>query len=66
MKYIFKFNEAFLPEDKKKAITTIISYITKNSNIDLHISNVASAIMTDLIFNGKLDELKNIFTVSSD
>ena len=36
MKYIFKFNEAFLPEDKKKAITTIISYITKNSNIDLY------------------------------
>jgi len=39
MKHINKFeifNEAFLQEDKKKAIDTIVSYITKNSNVDLY------------------------------
>jgi hypothetical protein len=39
MKHINKFklfNEAFLQEDKKKAIDIIVSYITKNSNVDLY------------------------------
>ena len=30
------FNEAFLQEDKRKAIDTIVSYIAKNSNVDLY------------------------------
>jgi len=40
MKHINKFisfvNEAFLKEDKKRAIESIISYISKNSKIDLY------------------------------
>ena len=36
MKHLKSINESFLKEDKKKAIDSIISYINKNSKIDLH------------------------------
>ena len=36
MRYLTKFNESFLQEDKKKAIKAILSYINKNSTIDLY------------------------------
>jgi len=36
MKYLSKFNEAFLPSDKEKAIDTIINYIEKKASIDLN------------------------------
>jgi hypothetical protein len=36
MKYLKSINEAFLKPDKRKAVNLIISYINKNSNIDLY------------------------------
>ena len=65
MKYIFKFNEAFLPEDKKKAITTIISYITKNSNIDLYeYEEIWHIQKGDLFLSGQLFvSLKSFITI---
>lgn len=55
MKYLIKFNESFLPEDKQKAINIIVSYITKNSNIDLYeYEEIWHIQKGDLFLNGQL------------
>lgn len=59
MKYLNKFNgfltEGFLQSDKKKAIDTIISYLYKNSNLDLYEYDETWHIQKgDLFLNGQL------------
>lgn len=43
-------NEAFLPEDKKKVIDIIISYVNKNSNIDFYNYDEIWHIQKDSLF----------------
>lgn len=54
MKHLTKFNEAFLPEDKQKAISLIISYLNKQTNHFYEYDETWHIQKKDLFLSGQL------------